>query len=71
MGLWKDHMKIYLIIEALQLFNVGTKVDWLFKEYESGGHLTLEIYFFFTLVMYSCICALHLFLSILGFSCLH
>lgn len=34
------------LMEALQSFNVGTRVDWLFKEYESGEDVVVEVYFF-------------------------
>lgn len=33
------------LMEALQSFNVGTKVDWFFKEEETGDHQGLEVLF--------------------------
>ncbi|KAL8098798.1 hypothetical protein AgCh_031499 [Apium graveolens] len=42
-GSWEESIEdLPYLMEALQSFNVGTKVDWLFKESESGVHENLE-----------------------------
>ncbi|XP_074342533.1 uncharacterized protein LOC141680123 [Apium graveolens] len=42
-GSWEgSYEDLPYLMEALQSFNVGTKVDWLFKESELGGHENLE-----------------------------
>ncbi|XP_074356606.1 uncharacterized protein LOC141696334 [Apium graveolens] len=42
-GSWEgSYEDLPYLMEALQSFNVGTKVDWLFKESESGVHENLE-----------------------------
>ncbi|XP_074324305.1 uncharacterized protein LOC141661219 [Apium graveolens] len=42
-GSWEgSYEDLPYLMETLQSFNVGTKVDWLFKESELGGHENLE-----------------------------
>ena len=58
-GSWEaSYEDLPYLMEVLQSFNVGTKVDWVFKEDDSEDRESLEVFFFLhTSILDSLLCA--------------